>query len=153
MKFTKLVFLFLVINFFALFLGNILMDNGPQNPWYINLNKAPWTPEGWVFGAAWTTIMFCFSFYMAFLINKRFTKGVINLFSIQLVLNIIWSFIFFKLQFTILGLITITLLTLSVFYFLFNYFKILKLKSLLIVPYALWLIIATSLNFYIVFHN
>ena len=43
------------------------MDNGPMTDWYINLNQAPWSPPGWVFGAAWTTIMICFSIYMAYL--------------------------------------------------------------------------------------
>ena len=153
MKITKLITLFLVINFLALYLGNLLMDNGPQNFWYLNLNKAPWTPQGWVFGAAWSTIMLTFSVYMAFLINKNMTESVINLFTFQFVLNVIWSFIFFKLQLTVLGLITITLLTFIIFYFLFRYFQILKLKSLLILPYGLWLIIATSLNLYIVLYN
>ena len=46
------------------------MNNGPQTDWYSNLNKAPWTPPGWVFGFAWTTIMLCFSIYLIALFQK-----------------------------------------------------------------------------------
>lgn len=45
--------LFFIINFGALGLGALLMDSSPiENEWYVQLNKAPWTPPGWVFGAA-----------------------------------------------------------------------------------------------------
>ena len=78
MKFYIRVAIFLIINFGALGIGSILMDNGPQSSWYTNLNQAPWTPPGWVFGFAWTTIMFCFSIYMAKLleVGARRHKGV-----------------------------------------------------------------------------
>ena len=52
--------LFLLLNFGALAIGSYFMNNGPQSNWYLTLNKAPWTPPGWVFGVAWTTIMICF---------------------------------------------------------------------------------------------
>ena len=47
---------FLLLNFGALALGGFLMGEGPSSAWYSNLNKAPWTPPGWVFGASWTVI-------------------------------------------------------------------------------------------------
>ena len=48
----KYLIIFLIINFGALGLGVLLMQNGPETDWYLQLNKAPWTPPGWVFGAA-----------------------------------------------------------------------------------------------------
>lgn len=56
--------LFFVLNFGALALGSYLMGEGPLGSWYTNLNKAPWTPPGWVFGASWTLIMICLSLFM-----------------------------------------------------------------------------------------
>jgi len=153
MNLSKLILLFLVINFGALFIGSLLMNNGPQTSWYTNLNQAPWTPAGWVFGVAWTSIMICFSVYMAYLVNENGFRSIAVLFSIQFVLNVIWNYVFFNLHLTSIGLILIALLTLVVFYFLIRYYTTLKLKSLLILPYFIWLIIATSLNFYIVFNN
>ena len=130
-----------------------LMANGPQSSWYINLNKAPWTPPGWVFGVAWTTIMICFSIYMAYLYKKLTNATVIILFSIQFVLNVIWNYIFFNLHLVGIGLTTIVLLTAIVAIFIVRYYKQLKIKTLLILPYFVWLCIATSLNAYILLKN
>jgi len=46
------LFLFLLINFAALALGGLATSDGVVSLWYQNLNQAPWTPPGWVFGAA-----------------------------------------------------------------------------------------------------
>jgi tryptophan-rich sensory protein len=148
------IIIFLVINFAALGVGSIFTGSGVPSEWYQSLNKAPWTPPGWMFGVAWTTIMICFSIFMANAWGKTPNQNVfIGLFVLQLILNILWSLIFFKLQFTLAGLIIIVALTILVGYFLFGYMYQLKLVSLLVVPYFLWLIIATSLNVYIYIKN
>jgi benzodiazapine receptor len=71
MKQLQLTFLFLVVNFAGLAIGSWSMNNGPISDWYINLNQAPWTPPGIVFGIAWTLIMVCFSIYL----GKLFSEG------------------------------------------------------------------------------
>jgi len=151
MQFYKVLISFLVLNFGALGIGSWLMNNGPQTEWYINLNQAPWTPPGWVFGVAWTTIMICFSIYMSTLYIKIPSKEVITLFSIQLVLNVIWNYIFFNQHQIALGLLVIVLLTVLVFYFFFK-FQSVETRYLLL-PYMVWLCIATSLNAYILINN
>lgn len=153
MKLLKYIIVFLVINFGALAIGNWLMADGPQTDWYMGLNKAPWTPPGWVFGAAWTTIMVCFSIYMAYLYKLLPTAKVITLFSIQFLLNVIWNYIFFNLHYVGLGLTVIVLLTFTVGVFTTLFNKQMKLKTLLILPYLIWLCIATSLNGYILLNN
>lgn len=153
MKILKFVLLFLVINFGALGLGVLLMDNGPLTSWYINLNQAPWTPPNWAFGFAWSFIMLCFSIYMAYLYALVPTNKVKVLFLIQFVLNVSWNYIFFNQHLVGLGLLVIVLLTILIAIFLFAYIKKLKLKTLLILPYFVWLCIATSLNAYILFNN
>lgn len=153
MKKIKLFVVFLAINFGALAFGGWLMNNGPMTTWYIQMNKAPWTPPGWVFGAAWTTIMIFFSIYLTFLFEKHNSTKVKTLFILQLVLNISWNYIFFNQHLVGLALINIGLLTLLIFYFLFGFRAQLKLRSLLVLPYALWLCIATSLNYYIYTFN
>jgi tryptophan-rich sensory protein len=148
------VLLFLLINFAALGLGGFFTGNGVSSDWYVNLNKAPWTPPGWVFGAAWTTIMICFSFYMAYAVKQVDNfKWLIGLFVLQWILNVVWNPVFFYYQQVLLGLIVISLLTLLVGYFFFNYWSVLKLKALFILPYLIWLIIATSLNAYVLVKN
>ena len=144
---------FLFINLGSLGLGSLLMNNGPTSEWYFNLNKAPWTPPGWLFGVAWTTIMVCFSIYLTYLFSKLSSKNIKIAFSIQVFLNIIWNFIFFNQHLILLGLITIILLTIVVFYIFFSFKNIMKTKSLLLLPYMIWLLIATSLNAYILINN
>lgn len=153
MKTIKTLLFFLIINFGALGIGGWLMNNGPQTQWYLDLNKAPWTPPGWVFGVAWTTIMICFSIYMALLYPFNNKKQLKTLFIFQVFLNVSWNYVFFNKHLTSIGLIIITLLTLLILYFFIRYSKQLKAKSILILPYFLWLCIATSLNMYVVFNN
>jgi benzodiazapine receptor len=142
--------IFFVLNFGALGLGGFFTGDGVISAWYTNLNQAPWTPPGWVFGAAWTIIMLCFTAYMAFLWPAvKDKKTLIGIFAIQWILNVVWNPLFFYFQNIWLGLIVIVSLTLLVGYFLFKFKSQLKLKTLLIFPYFLWLIIATSLNLYI----
>jgi tryptophan-rich sensory protein len=153
MKILKFVLLFLVINFGALGLGVLLMDNGPLTSWYTNLNQAPWTPPNWVFGTAWSFIMVCFSVYMSYLYTLLTTVKVKVLFLIQFVLNVSWNYIFFNQHLVGFGLLIIVLLTIIIAIFLFGFLNKLKLKTLLILPYFVWLCIAASLNAYIHFNN
>ncbi len=148
------VILFLVLNFTALALGSIFTTDGVASDWYQELNKAPWTPPGWVFGAAWSLIMIAFAIYMAYLVPKvNSLKILIGLYAIQWVLNVSWNPIFFFHREAGIGLISISLLTLVVGYFLFQYKNTLGVKSVFILPYFIWLILATSLNAYIVAYN
>ena len=153
MKFFKHFLLFLVINFGALGIGILLMGNGPTSNWYTSMNQAPWTPPNWAFGASWTLIMICFSVYMTFLYLKIPTAKVITLFIIQFILNVLWNYVFFNQHLVTIGLVTIIALTIIVTTFLVTYSKALKLKTLLIVPYFIWICIATSLNLYILLKN
>ncbi|MDX1469937.1 MAG: TspO/MBR family protein [Flavobacteriaceae bacterium] len=154
LSYLKTVIFFLIVNFSVLGIGSLLMGEGAKSEWYLNLNKAPWTPDGWVFGVAWTTIMICFSFYMAYLFQHNFGRGTIwALFLVQVILNASWNLIFFRMHNTQFALVIIAGLTVVVAIFLFNYLRDLRIKSLLIIPYLLWLLVATSLNAYIVFRN
>lgn len=150
----KKVILFLIFNFLALAIGGLFTAKGVSSDWYQNLNQAPWTPPGWMFGFMWTLIMICFAVYMAYLIKATSTsKKVLFLFGVQWLLNIVWNPVFFHFKLPIMGLIIITILALLISYFLLNYAKTLKLNSFFIVPYFIWIFIATSLNAYIVFFN
>ena len=147
--------IFLLVNFSALGLGTLLMNNGPQSEWYQTLNKAPWTPEGWVFGVAWTSIMVLFAIYMTALSFKHpfAHKPLVKLYALQWVLNVIWNFLFFNQHLTLIALISITALWLLIGYFTFKHLKQLKFHTLFILPYLIWMTIATSLNAYVVFNN
>ncbi|MCF7561865.1 tryptophan-rich sensory protein [Sabulilitoribacter multivorans] len=153
MTLFKYIIVFLILNFGALAIGSWLMANGPQTDWYQSLNKAPWTPPGWVFGFAWTSIMICFSIYMAYLYKQINKTSVIILFVVQFLLNVIWNYIFFNQHLVGLGFTTIVLLTVVVAVFTIKYIGKMGLLTLLILPYLIWLCIASSLNAYILLNN
>jgi len=145
---------FLLLNFGALGIGGLFTGSGVKSNWYDGLNKAPWTPPGWVFGAAWTSIMICFSVYMAYLWPKTENKSMlIVLFGVQWILNVMWNPLFFHFQQTSIALVCIILLTILIAYFFFGFKFVLGNVSLFILPYLLWLMVATSLNAYIVINN
>ncbi|MEC9159891.1 MAG: TspO/MBR family protein [Bacteroidota bacterium] len=145
--------LFLIINFGGLFIGGLFTGEGVPSDWYQNLNKAPWTPPGWVFGAAWTTIMICFSVYMAILWKKITLKNLLYLYIAEFILNVIWNPLFFHFKWINVALLSISLLTILIIYMAVSLRVEMRYKTLLIFPYLIWLIIATSLNGYIVLYN
>ena len=153
MKKTKITLLFLVVNFGGLAIGSWLMNNGPMTDWYTNLDQASWTPPGWVFGVAWTSIMICFSIYLGQLFTKDYRLKLTYIFLLQFILNISWNFIFFNQHLVLFGLITIVLLTSLIFYYFFKLSKNTGNYKFLLLPYMIWLCIATSLNLYILIHN
>ncbi|MEQ8359657.1 MAG: TspO/MBR family protein [Cytophagales bacterium] len=146
--------LFLILNFMGLALGAKFTGSGVSSDWYQNLNKAPWTPPGWVFGAAWTTIMLCFSVYLAYLWKASENKILfVVLFTSALLLNIAWNPLFFHYRETLLALLVISLLTLLIGFYFIYYLKTLQYYTILILPYLIWMLIATSLNAYIYLNN
>lgn len=151
MKYYQYLILFLIINFGSLALGTLLMNDGPQTDWYLTLNKAPWTPPGWIFGVTWTFIMFLFSFYLSDLFTKHNNIKVKITFTLQVTLNISWNYIFFNQHLVLSGLINLLLLNIVLCYFFFS-LKTKKTKYLL-TPYMLWMCVATSLNLYILIYN
>jgi len=154
MKFYQFIILFLIINFGGLYIGNILMNNGPTSSWYMNQNLAPWTPPGWVFGLAWTTIMVCFSIYLAYLFNWQSSKFLWLLYAFQVLLNVSWNYIFFNQHMTLFALVAIVLLLIVILYYFLTYrADSLQTIRFLLLPYIVWLCIAISLNLYIVIHN
>lgn len=146
--------LFLVLNFAALGLGSFFTGSGVPSEWYQTLNKAPWTPPGWVFGAAWTLIMLVFSFYAAWLWQETQGSRLFWLFyGVQWVLNVAWNPSFFQFHATQFALVLISLLTIWLFVGFFRWWGVLSFRSLTLAPYLIWLCIATSLNAYIVWNN
>lgn len=148
---------FLVLNFGALYLGSLLMGGSPaENTWYQSLQKAPWTPPGWLFGVAWTIIMICFSIYMWKLTGELKGKQLSALwfiFALQLVLNVLWNPLFFNWHLTIPALLVLTMLLIVLVFLQINFADAKPVYFWTISPYLLWLGIAFSLNLYVVVKN
>jgi len=146
----------LMVNFGALALGNAWTSTGVISDWYINANQAPWTPPGWVFGAAWFTIAVTFSVMMAFLDTStyRHLDEIQRWFWYSVALNILWNPVFFWLHAKWMGVIVLLVLSYLI-YRLVNFSReALGWKVAVFgMPYFIWLMIATSLNMYIALMN
>ena len=137
-------------------IGSIFTRTG-LSPWYENINK-PWlTPPDWVFGPVWTTLylLMGISLYLVLKkgIDKTGVKVAVSIFTFQLVLNILWSFVFFGLESIKGGFIVILLLWLAIIITIFKFYSVSKTAAYLLVPYILWVSYATVLNFYIMILN
>ncbi|MFM2040313.1 MAG: hypothetical protein RLZZ493_902 [Bacteroidota bacterium] len=146
----KQLILFLLINFGGLALGSFLMGNPAENTWYQSLEKAPWTPPGWVFGAAWFSIMLFYSIFMQQLLKTKSdnSKSIKWLFGLSVFFNVCWNPIFFVHHYVVIGLVFL----IALFLLLIQLFRIsLQHQSkiaLLLLPYLIWMLIAISLNAY-----
>ncbi len=121
--------------------------------WYAALQKPSFSPPNWLFAPVWV-ILFTLMGISAYLIWKKGleNKGVktsLLVFSIQLVLNVLWSFLFFGLQSPFYGFVEIIILWAAIALTILSFFNISKTAGLLLLPYIIWVSFAMILNFYI----
>ena len=119
--------------------------------WYATLVKPTFNPPNWVFAPVWTTL-FLLMGISAFLVWRKGTGNpqvnlALRFFIIQLVLNSIWSVLFFGLKSPILGFVEIILLWTFILLTILYFFKISRMAGILLLPYILWVSFAAVLNF------
>lgn len=117
--------------------------------WYAHLNKPFFNPPNWIFAPVWTTlyILMGISAYMIWALPvSKARNAALSLFVVQLVLNFIWSFLFFHFKMIGVALLEIVVLWAAVLAMIL-YFRPLKLHSAqLNLPYLSWVSFATLLN-------
>jgi tryptophan-rich sensory protein len=127
-----------------------------MNNWYKSLNKAPWTPPSYVFGIVWPIlyVLMGISFLLVWKNKKCFPYcSPLTYFLIQLGFNLIWTTLFFVMKKPLLALVDICLIIYFAMQTYKRFIKIDRLAAYLLVPYLLWLLLAFSMNFYIVLMN
>jgi tryptophan-rich sensory protein len=140
----------LAITFFAGWLGSLLTTPSIKT-WYINLNRTGFVPPDWLFAPIWT-ILFCLMAVSLYIIwsgrgKKKARAQAIQLFSCQLMANVIWSGIFFGLHNIGLAFIEIIILLILITYCMFVFYRLNKIAGWLMFPYFLWVSFAITLNF------
>ncbi len=118
--------------------------------WYVTLAKPALNPPAWVFAPVWT-ILYLLMGISAFLVwrdgrSRKEGKRALWVFVPQLVLNVLWSVLFFGLHSPALGLICIVALWLAILWTMIAFWKISRLATYLLVPYVLWVTFAAYLN-------
>jgi tryptophan-rich sensory protein len=118
--------------------------------WYAGLIKPLLTPPNWVFGPVWTTLYILMGIALYLVVkegteNKPVQLGVM-VFAAQLIVNVLWSIVFFGLQSPLLGLVTILVLIALVLATIYFFYQVSRTAAGLLVPYIAWVCIATYLN-------
>jgi translocator protein len=117
--------------------------------WYASLNKPWFSPPNVVFAPVWTTlyILMGVALFLIWRSPRNRTRDIrIALFVAQLAVNVIWTFAFFGLQNTLYGLLSIIPLWILIAATIYQFYKVEKWASYLLVPYIAWVSIATALN-------
>lgn len=117
--------------------------------WYASLNKPSFSPPNWVFGPVWTTlyILLGISFFLIWKEEASKERDLaIKVFSIQMLLNFAWSFLFFYFNLIGAALIEIILLWTSIAAMIYLFYKIKPVAAYMNIPYLLWVSFATILN-------
>ena len=146
LKITISVAICLLIGFLSSF-----ATQSSVNDWYLTLNKPSFNPPNWIFAPVWTILYILMGIAAGIVWSKGFyhlrVKTALYHFGFQLLLNALWSILFFGLKnplaalFVILTLLVLIVLTIK-------WFRVVSKKAaLLLLPYLAWVAFASVLNF------
>ena len=145
-KWIKLIIAVLICQLAGVF--GSLFTSPSIGTWYAQLEKPFFTPPNWVFGPVWITLFTLMGISLYLVWNKK-DKVSISIFGVQLVLNALWSLLFFGLQNPFYALVEIIILWFAILITIVKFYKIDKRAGLILLPYILWVSIATALNYYV----
>lgn len=132
------------------FLSSIATQSS-VNDWYVTLNKPSFTPPNYLFAPVWTALYIMMGIAAGLVWSKGYhhvwVKTALYHFVFQLLLNALWSIVFFGLKnpfggmIIILALLTMIILTIK-------WFRVIsKTAAILMIPYVLWVAFASALNY------
>ncbi|MDD5146028.1 MAG: tryptophan-rich sensory protein [Candidatus Pacebacteria bacterium] len=152
----------IIVSEFAGVVGSVFTISSITT-WYAALQKPSFNPPNWIFGPAWTALYFLMGIAV-FLVWSSYAKATdgqtqkrikiaFGIFGGQLVLNALWSIIFFGLHNPFWAFIEIIVLWLAILWTIFAFYKISRPAAYLLLPYILWVSFASILNFSILILN
>ena len=133
--------------------GAVIGINNVPGEWYQSLNKPFFNPPNWIFGPVWTALYAMIGIAGARTWLRSRMGGRMQLWGSQLLLNFMWSPIFFGMESPLGALILIVPMLVCVIAFIIMTYSRDRLSMWLFVPYAAWVAFATALNASIVYLN
>ncbi len=120
--------------------------------WYASLKRPSFAPPNWVFSPVWITLFVLMGISL-YLVWRMLPKGenvrtAIILFAVQLVLNMLWSIMFFGLQSPFAAFVEIIFLWMAILLTIIVFFRVSTIAAALLIPYILWVSFAAVLNFF-----
>lgn len=151
MSFTRQIVGFvgwLVVTAAAAGIGGYASANAPD--FYGSLVRPAWAPPAWLFGPVWS-VLYLLMAIAAWLVWRvggfRGAPAALSLYLIQLVLNALWTWLFFTWRQGALSFAEIVLLWILIVATIVAFWRIRPVAALLLVPYAAWTTYATALTF------
>ena len=118
--------------------------------WYAALEKPIFTPPNWLFAPAWITLYLLMGISASIVWQRGLdvprVRTALIIFLIQLILNALWSVVFFGLESPLYGVIVITVLWIAIVLTIVQFFRISTLAGALLLPYIGWVTFAAALN-------
>ncbi len=122
--------------------------------WYYSLAQPAWAPPDYAFGIIWTVIfaLIALSGFIAWhrFASRKAMDTVLGMFALNGFLNLLWSFLFFRLQRPDWAFYELILLWLSILLLIVYCGRHSKLSAILLVPYLIWVTIAGVLNYQVI---
>jgi len=117
---------------------------------YAGLVKPSWAPPGWLFGPVWT-VLYLLMGVAAWLVWRRAgwsgARGALVLFVVQLVVNALWSWVFFAWRRGALAMADIVVLLVLIVATMIAFARVDGRAAALLLPYLGWVMFATALTY------
>ena len=125
--------------------------------WYAGISKPAFNPPNWVFAPVWTALFILMGISLFLVwekgLEKKENRLAVSVFGIQLLLNVVWSVLFFGLQNPFLGFLEIIILWFAILANIVLFYRISRKAGCLLIPYILWVSFAAILNYNILILN
>ena len=143
----------LIIVFIVGAIGSVATS--PQIPvWYATLARPAWAPPNWLFPVVWTILYILIGISLFLVWRKGLeSKQALVVFAVQLGLNLLRSLVFFGLHPIVGGLVIILMLWMAILANIIVFYRISRWAGLILLPYLVWVSIASYLNYSIYLLN
>ncbi|MBQ3032846.1 MAG: tryptophan-rich sensory protein [Deferribacterales bacterium] len=151
-------FLLFIVCFSLCFLAGIIASFpvSANYIWYETLLISNINPPSWIFGPIWGVLYLLMAISVWLVARKRKTRFywlALILFTVQLILNVLWTYIFFGLMNPKAAYIELLILDIFVLLTVTIFGKISRSAQWIMLPYVIWLGFATYLNWYVMYYN
>lgn len=147
----QLLILSILISFLPGVIGVMFMGNQQLSKWYMD-NKPSFTPPGYVFPIAWNILYFLLGVSLYITASYKNPDWlIIGLYSLNLILNALWTPVFFRFRMFYLGyVLIISMIIVTSMIIISSSPSVSSTSKLLLIPYVMWLSFASLLNLHFV---